>query len=293
MAVRIFSAALAMLAMLRQPFEPEHAVYLCAGSVVAALPGMFAAQLTKRNRAAWANWLTFGDMLPLALPLACICAWPELAVFAISHHLVRLFLGGWLLRSDGLRCEKNFTLILAYRQTLAHCHHFPGEVHPRENPLFQPARNAQNALAELLPLAGLLLGWLLSATGLRLGDCRIARSITAILSALLTVSLIRAHGRRLLPSRPPTLKCLLAVVLRAILLALGFELLLSIALSRLIPIAESDVPALCAMLPAVSLPDELRCGGANPQLCESVDAAVQWGCILWLVPAIIGIVNII
>lgn len=290
MAVHICLAALAVLSIMAQPVEPRQALFLCIAAIAAAAPGIFAALLAKRNHAVWANWLSFGDMLPLALPLACIAAWPELAVFAICHHIVRLFAGGWLLRRDGVRCEKNFTLILAYRQTLAHCHRFPSEVHPSENPLFQPARNAQNALAELLPLAGLLLGWLLTAMGLRLNSGAIAQTIAVILSILLAISLIRAHGRKLLPNRLPTLKCLLIVALRAVLWAFGLGIFQGTPLSRQFTIYECHALLVCALMPALSLPDELRLGGAEPQLCDTIDDATRWSFILWLIAGIVYII---
>ena len=282
MAVSVLYGALALLAMLTQPVLPVRMLCLCTAAFASALPGMLAALVLKKNRAAWANWLAFGNMLPLALPLACFASWPELAVFAISHHLVRVFMGGWLLRRDGIRTEKNFTLILAYRQTLTHHYRFPGELHPRENPLFQPARNAQHALAELLPLAGLLLGWLLNAAGAFISGLWLKLPAAAFVIALLAVS-IREHSPKTRPARLPEVRQLPIALLRALLLALAFDLLPGMVFQQLFSTAESDALVLCALLPSLTLAGELRRGGADAELCDEIAGASQWAILLWLI----------
>ncbi len=53
--------------------------------------------------------------------------------------------------------KRDFTLILAYWQTIRDCRNHPDDVDPRENPAFQPARNALRLTKRLIPSMILLL----------------------------------------------------------------------------------------------------------------------------------------
>ena len=59
--------------------------------------------------------------------------------------------------------KRDFTLILAYWQTIRDAHNHPDDVDPRENPAFQPARNALRVACHLIPSAVRLLCALLIA----------------------------------------------------------------------------------------------------------------------------------
>ncbi|MDO4357470.1 MAG: hypothetical protein Q4E13_13290 [Clostridia bacterium] len=47
--------------------------------------------------------------------------------------------------------KRDFTLILAYWQTIRDCRNHPDDVDPRKNPAFQPARNALKLTKLLVP----------------------------------------------------------------------------------------------------------------------------------------------
>jgi len=105
--------------------------------------------------------------------------------------------------------------------------------------------------------------------------------IEAVLSALLACSLIRRHWSTALPSRLPGLRSMAMALLRALLMFILFELILG----RAFPAAERRMMLLCALLPALSLPDELHSGGADEQLCNEITAASRWSFLLWLIAA--------
>ena len=269
----IIPGVLAMLSML-QPFETANLLPVCAAAILLSVPGLLVSLLLKRNQAAWANFLAFGDMLSLALLVSVFCAWPELAVFGVCRQLASRFVGGWLLRREGIRREKNFTLILAYRQTIKHSHRFPDEIHPSENPLFEPARNAQEALLELLPAAGMVLGIALRSMGFYWPAYPAAPMLAAGLMVLLIV-------QRLFSSRSfrfPSLRSLPMAVLRFLAMSIGV-FLLWIAF----PVADRHMLLVCVLLSHPQPAEELRRSGVEMPLCRAVADASRWSFLLWAI----------
>lgn len=188
------AAVLIALNLMLRPVTPAEAAWAALFALICCLPGL----ILGRKNAMHANVLGFGDMLHIGLPAALLIAphTPAVGIFAAVHMLLYRFLGGWLLKQQGLSAEKNFTLILAYRQTLKHRAHFPDEIHPGENPLFDAARRAQTALLQLAPLLGLPVGLML-----RCPDAIAAPAIRALCIAALALSLLR---RPFLPKGAPS-----------------------------------------------------------------------------------------
>ena len=255
--IMLLTATVAGFHTLLFPAAPAQLISAACAAVLCALPGVLLAKPAGRPRSAiYANLLGFGDMLCTALPLALLLdkATAGAGIFCAMHMLAKTLLGGWLLRREGIRIEKNFLLILAYRQTLAHCGKFPQECHPRENPLFEPARHAQRALAELLPMSAVLLAMLLRTmdavpAGIA-ADC--TAGIMYALSAILLLHTAAHFGRIVLPLQPLKLRLLPAILLRA---------------AMLVP-------------PDPTLPDELQRGGADESAVRDAKCIVQWS---WMV----------
>ena len=194
-------------------------VYL-ADILCALLITPLIAWIRPRNSPSPDGILLFG--LPVALLLQPHC--PAVCLLAVALHLTEYLSTEHALRRSGNGREKNFALIAAYRATLAHCHNFPDELHPTQNPLFQPARNALQALHALIPSAALLPGLLINASGMHLPENLFVRCLLQIaaLACLilnrnaLSMHKISAHAvrsfllRRFLPAA--VLACLIAML---------------------------------------------------------------------------------
>lgn len=270
-----------LLNALACPISPEETMSALTAALILPLLGLTAARLLpQRPQEVHAYLYSFGDSLLLALPvlLAVNPFAPALAEAAAFAFLLHRVAGGWLLRRAGLRREKNFTLILAYRQTLAHCHRFPEEIHPTKNPLFQPARNAQDALFELIPPAALLLAWLLRLCGISLQGLPAAGAVIRIFAV--TVLLLQMTKIRKPMSQARSLVCapgVCAVIVR--LVAAALLLLL-----------HTDVPELalllCAPVSALA-PIDLQGCGTDEALLRSADSSVVLSRAVWIIFALI------
>lgn len=265
--IMLLTAVVAGLHTLLFPAAPAQLLLAAFLAVLCALPGILLAKSARKpRRAIYANLLGFGDMLCTALPLALLLnkTHAGAGIFCAMHMLTKNLLGGWLLRRDGIRIEKNFLLILAYRQTLAHCGKFPQERHPHENPLFEPARNAQRAMAELLPMGAVLLAMLLRAMGVVpagiMADC--AAGVMYALSAILLLHTAAHSGRIVFPLQPLKIHLLPAILLRT---------------AMIVP-------------PDPTLPDELQRGGADESSVRDAKCIVQWSWMAFVAAIILFII---
>ena len=262
--ILLLSAILAGLHTLVAPATPAQLTFAALMGVASAPVFMLPALLApKRDRALYATLLGFGDAACtlLALLLLLNIAPTGIGMVCATHVLAMHLLGGRLLRRAGFAAEKNFLLILAYRQTIAHHAKFPQEVHPRKNPLFEPARNGLRALTGLLPLGAVLSGVLLQAMGFRPDGSSAAILMLSlrVLSALLLLHTLVQLPRLLIPVQKPDVRLLPMVLLRAVMI----------------------------LPPDPALFDELQRGGADDATLDSARCTLQWCWLFTMVMAAI------